>query len=473
MSLEYHQHTAYSRESMSGGYMDWANQPWPFKRYPGTPPRELPQPELPKAAFWPLALQWPLPQRGEAKLNPARVSGLLALAAGLTAQSQGGVYLRAPASAGALYPAELYFCAQGLEGLPDGLWHYAPDQGGPRLLRAGDLSAGAAAALGGPARELSFLISGVFWKSAWKYKTRAWRYCLLDGGHLLANLELVLAAYGLGQRLCLDFAEAPAQTLLGLDPQREALVAGVAAGGEVAAGPPLEGGWVHPPEEPHSPREGRDAVIAEAATLGGLAEAREAPNWPEDEAPEEAPRLKPAPPEPGPELARTIISRRSRRNFLAEPLGPGQLTLLLNAALPAESPLGATVLLGPGGEHPVGAYVWHAGAKALERLGRVDQRRAAAAASLGQMWVGQAALNLVLWADPARLQKTAGERGYRHAMLAAGRAGQRLYLAAQALGLGCCGVGAFYDAEMAGAALLPPGAEPLYLLAAGPVKGGA
>ncbi len=471
MSPSYHQHTAYSRETMSGGTLDWANQPWPFKRYPGIEPLELPRPVLPQGGFWPLALAWPPPAQGQAGLDLARLSGLLALSAGLTAQSQGGIYLRAQASAGALYPNELYLVSKGMADLPDGLWHYAPDRHGLRLLRDGDLSGAVAATLDGPPRGLSLLISGVFWKSAWKYKTRAWRYCLLDGGHVLANLELALAASGLGQALCLDFAAEPAQALLGLDPAREALLTGLAAGAEVEAGPSLDDDWQPPAEEPFSPREGRDPVIAEAAALGGLDAPAPAPAWPSEPAPANAARLEPTAPQ-GPDLARVVAARRSRRNFLAQPLEPGQLALLLAAVLPAGGPLGATVLLGPGGGPGAGVYAWHARDRALERVAGQDQRRAVTVASLGQMWVGQAALNLVLWADPARLQKTAGERGYRHAMLAAGRAGQRLYLAATALGLGCCGVGAFYDAEMARAALLPPKAEPLYLLAAGPVKGG-
>ncbi len=45
------------------------------------------------------------------------------------------MYLRSPASAGALYPIELYFCASGLGWLNDGLWHYAPEANAPRRLR--------------------------------------------------------------------------------------------------------------------------------------------------------------------------------------------------------------------------------------------------------------------------------------------------------------------------------------------------
>ena len=196
-------------------------------------------------------------------------------------------------------------------------------------------------------------------------------------------------------------------------------------------------------------------------------------NWPPEPAPSQALRLHPAPPREGPSLARVMLSRRSRRNFIGQGLGANQVALLLAAALPSGGPLGATLLLGPEGEPPAGVHRYYPEEKALALLQPGDRREQAAQACLDQMWVGRAALNLVLWADPARLCAVAGEAGYRQAMLAAGRAGQRLYLAATALGLGCCGVGAFYDEELARAAALPPGAWPLYLLAAGPVKGGA
>ena len=38
-----------------------------------------------------------------------------------------------------------------------------------------------------------------------------------------------------------------------------------------------------------------------------------------------------------------------------------------------------------------------------------------------------------------------GDRGYRYVHFEAGAIGQRLYLAAEALGLGATGIGAFYD----------------------------
>ena len=64
----------------------------------------------------------------------------------------------------------------------------------------------------------------------------------------------------------------------------------------------------------------------------------------------------------------------------------------------------------------------------------------------------------------------AGPRGYRQVMLAAGRLGQRLYLGATALGLGCCGIGAFYDREAIELFDMAEQASLLYLLAVGQVK---
>ncbi len=55
-------------------------------------------------------------------------------------------------------------------------------------------------------------------------------------------------------------------------------------------------------------------------------------------------------------------------------------------------------------------------------------------------------------------------------MLTAGRMGERLYLTATTLGLGCCGIGAFYDWEAAELLGLNPNSRLLYLVAVGAVK---
>jgi nitroreductase len=54
--------------------------------------------------------------------------------------------------------------------------------------------------------------------------------------------------------------------------------------------------------------------------------------------------------------------------------------------------------------------------------------------------------------------------------MSAGRLGHRIYLAASSFGLGCCGIGAFYDNEAAALLELREASVMLYLVAVGPVK---
>ncbi len=71
-----------------------------------------------------------------------------------------------------------------------------------------------------------------------------------------------------------------------------------------------------------------------------------------------------------------------------------------------------------------------------------------AAASKNQAFVGQAAVCLIALADIYATVSSGGPRAYIDTYIAAGLAGQRLYLASTALGIGCCAVGIFHDDEM-------------------------
>jgi nitroreductase len=63
-------------------------------------------------------------------------------------------------------------------------------------------------------------------------------------------------------------------------------------------------------------------------------------------------------------------------------------------------------------------------------------------------------------------------RGYRHALIEAGMVGERAYLAATALGLGVCGIGAFFDDELSALLALPPQRDwPVHLVTLGLAEG--
>ncbi|MFH1034132.1 MAG: SagB/ThcOx family dehydrogenase [Pseudomonadota bacterium] len=477
MSSDYHRQTAYSRDSLGGHALDWSIQPEPFKSYKNHQPRPLASPRPPQASIFDLALAWPPPAAQPPQpLDAAGLSATLLMSGGITARAWDAPQapgLRACASAGALFPAELYVAACGLEGLEDGLYHFAPAGPGLTPLWGGAWAEALGRLLGRQPSALTFFITAMYWRSLWKYRTRAYRYCLLDAGHLLANLELACAAWGYAPQPRLDFPDRSLGVFLGLASDEESALAVVQAGPEPAQpGPPSAG---LPPLDrqalPLSARVGRDTQVLAAHAQGDLEAPTGSRLWPTVRIDSQPQPLAPAP-SGGPSLLATVRSRRSRRNFIPGGLDQDSLARLLIATLPGEAPCQATLLLGPDGALPAGTYLYLPVDRSLALLKAADQRRGLAQACLGQLWVGQASLSLVLWADLELLEERGGPRTYRHAMIAAGRAGQRLYLAATALGLGCCGVGAFYDQEVAAVAGLPAQAQPLYVLACGPVKGG-
>jgi SagB-type dehydrogenase family enzyme len=84
----------------------------------------------------------------------------------------------------------------------------------------------------------------------------------------------------------------------------------------------------------------------------------------------------------------------------------------------------------------------------LERVMSGDQRVAAAGLSLGQDLAGNACVAFSMIGDLERAVRAHGDRGYRYVHFETGAIGHCLYLAAEALGLGATGIGAFYDDEV-------------------------
>lgn len=105
---------------------------------------------------------------------------------------------------------------------------------------------------------------------------------------------------------------------------------------------------------------------------------------------------------------------------------------------------------------------------ALEPAVRADDLRAPlAAAALGQDWLAQAPLVVLITAVPGRLRRRYGERAERYAWIEAGHAAQNIHLQAVALGLVSTPVGAFDDDAVAGLLGLSDAERPLYLIAVG------
>ena len=91
----------------------------------------------------------------------------------------------------------------------------------------------------------------------------------------------------------------------------------------------------------------------------------------------------------------------------------------------------------------------------------------AAALSLRQDLAGNACVAFSMIADLDRAFRIHADRGYRYVHFEAGAIGQRLYIAAESLGLRATGIGAFFDDEVNHYLHLPPSQQVVYHFAAG------
>jgi SagB-type dehydrogenase family enzyme len=114
-----------------------------------------------------------------------------------------------------------------------------------------------------------------------------------------------------------------------------------------------------------------------------------------------------------------------------------------------------------------GVYRHWPGSAELEQLKNGDQRVMAAGLSLGQELAGNACVAFSMVGDLDRAARVHGDRGYRYVHFEAGAIGHRLYLAAEALGLGAPGIGSFYDEEVHRYLNLAPQQQVVYHFAIG------
>ena len=222
--MDYHQATSYDRFEMSGHSMDWANQPKVFKEYPGITSLPLPRDfQLPKGKLS-VVLEKPSAASSNKPLDLEMLSLLLLLSNTHTAKArhpEGDFFFRSAASAGALYPTEIYVAAHEIKGIDNGLYHFAIQNHSLDPLRKGEVFGPAH----GEGSRLTFFLTAIFFRSAWKYRARAYRYHLLDTGHVAENLILALKASNLPFTVTYDFDDGEVNRLLGLDDQREVALA--------------------------------------------------------------------------------------------------------------------------------------------------------------------------------------------------------------------------------------------------------
>jgi len=206
------------RYARSPGYMDWENQPNPFRIYNGVTPVRLP---LLKAD--PAAAHLDLYRRQNnhpQSFKLDKLAGFLELSLGLSAWKgvSGNKWsLRINPSSGNLHPTEAYVVLPGMDAVNSGLYHYNSFLHAlePRCF----LPDGIWEAVEQHFQTKCFLIalSSIFWRESWKYGERAFRYCNHDIGHAIACLSFSGNLFGWKVACLNELSDRQIETVLGFD----------------------------------------------------------------------------------------------------------------------------------------------------------------------------------------------------------------------------------------------------------------
>lgn len=235
---EYHEATKHNWEKLyqDSHTLDWSNQPNPFRTY-----LECSRIDLGSGfekMHDPLSNVWSfhdIKPRNEL-ITVNTLSTLLYYSMAISAwKSYPGVEpwsLRVNPSSGDLHPTETHVYVHKVKALSPGAYHYLVKDHQLELRAIGDIVPNLWQALGGTSITPPIIIglNSIFWREAWKYQSRALRYCYLDLGHAMASIRA--AAHGLGlfvlfiggfhdenirQYLCLDKTDEHPLLFLAID----------------------------------------------------------------------------------------------------------------------------------------------------------------------------------------------------------------------------------------------------------------
>ena len=462
----FHEVTKHSYTSVrsSPHFLDWDNKPLPYKIYPGAAsiplPRDLNLSSTPTLA----ALSSYVPADFSAPIDTGALTRILFCADGLTRQRKVGdddYHFRAAASAGALYPIEIYVAASEVEDLETGLYHFSPADLRMAGLRRGDWRSYIAdAAVQRPSirnARAVIALSAIYWRSEWKYRARAYRYCYWDAGTILANLLAAAAAEEISAEVITAFEDPALEALLGIDGDREGMIALIALGRtDETASPspvveplaletiPLSSQEVAYPDLVKMHHESRLITADEVATVSAakLPPHKSTPST-------NALQLETITSEESAGLGETILRRGSSRAFAQEAITAEELATIMAASsdhpqadFPALTDTYLIVNAAEGLEP--GAYYYNRDSRAFELLKAGNFRGEAGYLCLEQPLGMDCSALVVYMADLERALTAFGNRGYGDAHLEAGILGGRAYLAAYSLGRGATGL-TFYD----------------------------
>jgi SagB-type dehydrogenase family enzyme len=398
---------------------DEASFPWFYKRYAEPLPR-LPLPRtLPPAAAPAVAVLAGPADIAPSDLDLPGLSRLLYLSAGVvrTMERPTRTWLfRAAGSAGGRFPLELYAAVPAGTGLPAGVHWYDPHE---HAL----VTIGPAPRAGAP----SIVVTGIPWRTGWRYRERGYRHVYWDAGTMLAQTLAAATSAGIPPRLDTGFPDAPVAALVRADGVHELPVAVVALGdgapaiepaGSAVAGM-VDAAPVEFPLVTAAQRAGDQDLLKPAWTSA-------------------APAVTPA--QSTATVEEAVLRRGSQRRMDATRALPGSLLRsCLHAALRGVDLRHYVAVHQVDGFAP-GLYRWP-DMSAPARPGdlRDEMHRVCLEQALGR----DAAFVVISAADVAKLD----DLQYREAQLAAGLVEGRLHLLAYSLGASASGM-TFLDSEI-------------------------
>ncbi|BCD67161.1 hypothetical protein NitYY0918_C0031 [Nitratiruptor sp. YY09-18] len=334
-------------------------------------------------------------------------------------------YLRIIPSAGALYPTEIYLQIRNVEGMKDGIYHLSIAENGLRLLYELDSNEGVEYYFEDKrlVDGIIVLYSAIYYRSSWKYKNRAFRYCLLDAGHALGALEMASLWYEHAYYILYNFDKLALNEKFGFANREFFLSSGVVGvrTKEVAKNFAMELPYV---EGTYTFEE--NALIWQAyldtLQLHGCKKDFRFPHLMFEKN----------------RLHEAVMQRRSIREFASEAIKSEQLEFVLKTmqdAIPSDCDEEVKIWYVVNRVENITPGIYLDGK--LIKEGDFSQK------------VGYLCLEQALGSQSAvTFFLTSSGKNYQPLYQKAGHIGHRCYIASEYLGLGCSGIGAYYDDEV-------------------------
>jgi SagB-type dehydrogenase family enzyme len=355
--------------------------------------------------------------------------------------------LRVNPSSGNLHPTEFHFITRGLNDWPDGLYHYRPSSHMAEQRATGEFK------IAGSDEPIVFILTSIAWREEWKYRDRAYRYCLHDIGHAWQALALAAEAMGCDSKAVVDFPDDEIARALHLHEDEWPMLILEIRGSSIPTREPdtsdtlWYSGTANQLSKEVTTYPRIDAIHAATKRIFTSA----AQTVAVEAAPAGSGEITlPPPAKSNRSFGEVARKRRSALDFVggAQTISLPQLSALLASAAPLLSFIQLYLYVHRIDGLEPGVYRFWPRHAELQLVRTGDQHAAAAGLSLGQDLAGNACVAVSMIGDLERAARAHGDRGYRYVHFEAGAVGHRLYLAAEALGLGATGIGAFYDEEV-------------------------